>query len=400
MTARRRDDVRPPRSGALRRSGPGRRRQQAQRAAPSVPRAADQVWELWNLRALQPDAQPADLENLRRRRAEILAGEREALARLWSGDQGLLSPGRSFLAARPELRSGLVVSVHTGPYQLLAEPWLAAGLRPLILLNAEVKEIFTTGTDAMIRRLRLPGRVEWAAVGEPGFMRSVVAAARAQRPVLVYLDGNNGQDGMPGTRAVGLRYRLPGRDIRLRTGVARLACRLECPVHPVALHWEAGRIVWEVGPAWRWRRATDPQDATREMYAWAFGQILARPEQWHFWSMLKDSSACFGASLADGGQVPVGLREDFARAFHICCEKQPGNVRLILEKDVAVWPGGVLADLTADRFYPAAGLADEDLEPLRNGAPTLTALEEHHGQAWVRFHGLRLCLLGMARLGG
>jgi len=73
---------------------------------------------------------------------------------------------------------------------------------------------------------------------------------------------------------------------------------------------------------------------------------------------------------------------------------------LILEKDVEVWPGDVLADLSEDRFYTAAGMQDTDLDPLRSGHPTLAELNDFHGEAWVRFHGLRLCLLGMARLGG
>ncbi|MBU2503256.1 hypothetical protein KJ682_18150, partial [bacterium] len=66
---------------------------------------------------------------------------------------------------------------------------------------------------------------------------------------------------------------------------------------------------------------------------------------------------------------------------------------------VEVWREAFLADLSADRFYPAAGLRDQDLEILRTGRPTLAELSEYHGRAWVGFHGLRLCLLGMARLG-
>ncbi len=94
------------------------------------------------------------------------------------------------------------------------------------------------------------------------------------------------------------------------------------------------------------------------------------------------------------------MREDFRRAYDACLERSPETVRLLLEKEVEVWPGDVLADLTEDRFYPAAGMADDDLESLRGGTPTLAELTVQHGQAWVRFHGLRLCLLGMARLGG
>ncbi len=73
---------------------------------------------------------------------------------------------------------------------------------------------------------------------------------------------------------------------------------------------------------------------------------------------------------------------------------------MILESAVEVWPGDVLADLTQDRFFPAQGLTEADLDTLRQGHPTLDSLTETHGLEWVRFHGLRLCLLGLARLGG
>ncbi len=116
--------------------------------------------------------------------------------------------------------------------------------------------------------------------------------------------------------------------------------------------------------------------------------------------MIKDSSACFATSGLDEPRVPMGLRQDFRRAFDACLERSPDTVRLILEKEVEVWPGDVLADLSEDRFYPAAGLESDDLIPLRAGEPTLSEMVARHGPVWVRFHGLRLCLLGMARLGG
>jgi hypothetical protein len=127
---------------------------------------------------------------------------------------------------------------------------------------------------------------------------------------------------------------------------------------------------------------------------------MQRPDQWQYWAMLKESCACFAAAGPGSPGVPTGLRDDLRRAFLTCLERSPATVRLVLEKSVAVWPGQVLADLSEDRFYPAAGLRDEDLEPLRSGRPTLADLREHHGESWVRFHGLRLCLLGMVRLGG
>jgi len=104
--------------------------------------------------------------------------------------------------------------------------------------------------------------------------------------------------------------------------------------------------------------------------------------------------------IRDARAVPRELQRDFSRAFEICLDRARDTVRLGLDRAVEVWPGGVLVDLTERRFHDAAGLSDADLQPLREGRPTLAELVDHHGEAWVRCHGLRLCLLGMARLSG
>lgn len=358
------------------------------------------MWELWNLRALFPAADTADLRRILQQRRQGLAREREALVGLWTGEQGLLSPGRGFLAAHPDLRRGITVSLHQGPYQLLPEPWLAAGYDPVVLINAAAEADFARAAARLRARLRHRGQLTLLAVGPRGFLRQAVRAVRDGRPVLVYLDGNNGEQGMARTRDAGLRYRLPGRDIRVRTGLARLACRLETPVRTVALSWQQDAIVWEEGPTVRPRREHDPLTTTRLLFDWLFSQVMRRPEQWHCWAMLKHSSACFATVGLREPRVPRGLRGDFRRAYEACVARSPRTVRLCLEKEVEVWPGDVLADLSEDRFYPAAGLTDRDLECLRSGKPTLAELTARHGQAWVQFHGLRLCLLGMARLGG
>jgi len=363
-------------------------------------RRATLVWDLWNLRALFPAACRGDLLEILRRREHGLAREREALAGLWAGDQVILSPGRSFLAAHPELKSGIIVSLHQGPYQLLAEPWLEAGLEPVVLINAAAEAEFAAATAGLSARLRHKGKLTLLAVGPRGFVKQAVRAVRDGRPVLVYLDGNNGERGMVRTREQGLRYHLPGREIRVRTGLARLACRLEAPVHPVCLRWQKKSVVWEHESTLHPIRNDDPLILTRRLFDWLFSQVMRQPDQWHYWSMLKGASACFATTGLDEPRVPRGLREDFRRAFNACLERSADTVKLILEKEVEVWPGDVLADLTEDRFYPAAGMGDGDLDPLRGGTPTLADLRERHGHAWVRFHGLRLCLLGMARLGG
>ena len=57
-------------------------------------------------------------------------------------------------------------------------------------------------------------------------------------------------------------------------------------------------------------------------------------------------------------------------------------------------------DTTSPLFADNTSAYRSDLETLREGRPTLADLCTRHGESWVRFHGLRLCLLGMARLGG
>ncbi|MCP4293938.1 MAG: hypothetical protein GY780_19075 [bacterium] len=382
------------RSGTLRSFGPDGRAQ----AIANHPSAA---WDLWTMRALWPEAEWDDYLELREEHQQLLAREREAFAGLRKGDQSILAPGRRFLKENPELRSGLILSFHQGPYNLLAEPYLAAGLDPVILLNPTAKKNHLDSTTRLNKRLGHKSEVEWIVVGEPGFVRRLFAVVKAGRPVLIYLDGNNGSDGMNGTRKNGLDFTLPGRDVKVRTGVARLICRLQCPVHPVALHWNpAGEVVWEKQKTHKWSRKDDPRIVTRLYFDWIFSQIFSRPEQWHYWTMLRQASACFNPQLGESTRVPTGLRDDFIHAFNICLQRSSKSVRLILDRTVEVWPGDVLADLTEDRFYPAEGLRDKDLQVLRDGQPTLENLSEEHGLHWVKFHALRLCLLGMARLGG
>ncbi len=364
-------------------------------------RKQDLAFELWNLRALLPDAQQGDLLRIKRQQDEYLAREREALAGLWSGNRAALVPGHSFFADHPELATGITASLHLGPYQLLAEPYLAAGLRPVIVLNEQARRSFQPQAERLVKHLGHRGRIEWASLGERGFVRAMIRALRSGRPVLVYLDGNTGRDGNKATRDQGMRYDLPGRSIRVRTGLGRLACRLECPVHRVALAWdEDGSLRWESDPSMQWTRNDDPRTVTRFLYDWCFTHIMRRPQQWRYWAMLRASSSCFRSAVLDPAGVPHGLREDFQQAFATCMERSPETVHLVLESEAEVWDGRILADLSRDRFYPAAGLQDADLNVLRCGHPSLADLSRHHGRAWVSFHGLRLCLLGMARLGG
>ena len=364
-------------------------------------RDADRIWELWNIRAFWPDAGPEDLQRIRADRQLVLAKEREAFAELWTGGRELLAPGHRFFADHPELRTGVTISLHQGPYRLLPELFLDQEISPVVLVNDVALEQMRPDIEATARRVGLRTPITWIAVGAPRFAMDLLQKAKAGCPIVVYFDGNSGGDGFAGTRDQGLPYQLPGREIRIRTGLARLVCRLGLPVHMVSVHWdEEFRPVWVKESTQCWDRKADPDLVTRLMADWIFGQIEVRPHQWHFWPMLKESCACFASSRLTGPQVPEGLRRDYQDAFLTCCERSPKTARLILQSEAEVWPGGVLADLTDDRFFASAGLRDEDLDTLRQGEPTLAELEDIHGRAWVRFHGLRLCLLGMARLGG
>ncbi|PIE76761.1 hypothetical protein CSA17_00490 [bacterium DOLJORAL78_65_58] len=330
----------------------------------------------------------------------MLAREREALAGLWAGDQQLLAPGRRFLAEHPELRSGLVLSFHQGPFPLLVEPYLAAGLDPVILLHPSARENFREMVEQSRAVMGHKGKVRWSCVGEKGFIRQLIKAVREGAPVIAFIDGNSGESGMDGTRRDGALYSLPGRDIKVRTGLARLVCRLQCPMHMAAVHWnERMEMVWEAETDQTPAPTEDPEAVTRRIFDWVFSQIMARPEQWDFWIMLREACACFSPALGADDRLPAGLHDDFIHAFHICLERSASSVRLHLDRQVEVWPGDVLVNLTDDRFYSAEGLRDQDLETMREAPRSLEELSAEHGLHWVKFHGLRLCLLGMARLG-
>jgi lauroyl/myristoyl acyltransferase len=226
-------------------------------------------WEMWNLRALFPEAEAADLAALREKRWRFRAFEEAALDRLACDGATLLGPGRRFLSEHPELAEGIVVTMHIGPYQFLPEPFLHAGTQPAVLLNEVAYRRFAVPAEAVRRRLGLPGTIDWIPVAETGFVRRMVAALRARRPVLVFLDGNGGLGGSARTLKHGMPYHLPGREIRVRTGLGRLVRRLGCPVHPVVVRWdEEGGIVWRKDETRRWGREADPEAVTRQLFDW------------------------------------------------------------------------------------------------------------------------------------
>jgi hypothetical protein len=359
-------------------------------------RCAVSPWDLWVLRALDPAADEASVRAMRTARRQQVVWEQALYQRLLDGEVGALQPGRRLLATSPQLASGLVLTLHLGPYQFILEPFLAAGHDLTVLLNTAAERRLRGPAEALSRRLGHRGRLRWLRVEDPGCARSLLRTLRGGGPLLAFADGNQGRGGLAGTRRRGMPYRLPGREIRVRTGLARLVCRTGCAVHPLCVRWtETGSVGWHRQPTQRWSQRDDPQAVTQHLFDWVFSEVQRTPQQWSYWDMLAGT-----ASGLRSGPGARSLYPDYRRAFLLCLARAPHTTRLELEVELAVWPGDVLADLTHDRFYSAEGLQDDDLAALRDRPPTLAALLDRHGRAWVTYHVLRLCLLGVARLRG
>ena len=355
-------------------------------------------WNLWKLQALFPDATPAFLAGLRGRAAEI-ADLEEAVLRRGEGDlEALVREARAFIDTRPELQSGLIPTMHMGPYALLPAIFLMSGITPAVVLDRAALDRIRPTADAQRRRLALDGNVEWIATDGDTFVTRMLRALRNGRPVLVYLDGNRGAGGMEATRDHGLPFGLPGRTIRLRTGLGRLIDRIGCPVHCVNVRWKRdGRLEWravDIGPL---EAETGAVEITRRLYDWLFGEVLETPEQWSFWEMLGEASDCFARDrLGDPDRERL---RDRSAAFTRALETGAATTRVALKKTVEVWEGDLLVDLAGQNFYSAEGMSDASLDLLRWGRePTLQAMIADCGERWVRRHLLRLHLLDLLDL--
>ena len=355
-------------------------------------------WDLWVLRSLLPDATADDVARVRRTLDRQQQWELDAADRLLAGDTTPVAAGRDLLRRRPELASGLVVTLHLGPYQFVLEPFVRAGLDVAVLTNAPAAARLRPRAEALARRLGHTGGLRWLIAEDADTGRHLLRALRDGGLVVAFADGNQGRDGLAGTRRHGIPYRLPGREIRVRTGLARLACRTGCAVHPLRVRWTGdGRdIDWSCRPSHRWRRQDDPAAVTRALLDWVFAEIAAAPEQWSYWRMLAESAAAFAPDQR-AATPPSLVREDMEHLVGHCLDRAASRVALALEPSVEAWPGDVLRDAGADRFYAADGLGPADLALLRRGE-TLDRLVARRDRAWVARHGARLCLLGMATL--
>ena len=358
-------------------------------------------WDLWTLRCLMPEACQDDVIALHQARRRQATWEHAIYRRLLAGDQTPLESGRRYRIDRPHLGSGLVLTLHLGPYQFALEPFLAAGDHLTVLVNADAERRLRPPAEDLVARLDLPGRLDWITVESRDGVRRLMRALRQGGPVLAFADGNQGHGGLEGTRRQGIPYHLPGREIRVRTGLARLICRTGCPVHPLIVRWDEGgdHLSWSSQPTQRWTRKDDPLAVTHRLFDWAFSEVLKTPDQWSYWTMVAETAAAF-APDQDSRHLSPPSSVDFNRVFLACLARASRTVRVELEADLEVWPGDVLADRTSDCFYAAEGLRQADLQPLQGKNPTLAELQEWHGSAWVGFHVRRLCLLGLARLQG
>lgn len=358
--------------------------------------AARSGWDLWVLRALAPDAGPDDLAALIARRRETARLSRRILVGGEGDHRRLREEARAFLLAHPELHRGLVLSLHLGPYSLIPGLYLDCGLSPVVLLDREAHDRIRPEADRRRRELRLPGEPTWLTTDRPAFAGRLLRALRAGRPVLVYLDGNSGAGGMEATRERGMPYRLPGRSIRVRTGLGRLVLRCGAPVRTLTVRWrEGGGLDWEAGTPRPWPAGADPEAVTRSLYDWLFAEVRRSPGQWSSWRMLATAGDCFAAA---GLRVDPDAAREREASFLAALAERADEVRLVLRPGVEVWEPDVLADPRRDAFYPADGLTAASLELLRAGPATLARLTGLCGRRWMARHARRLAALDLVRL--
>ncbi len=355
-------------------------------------------WELWALQALFPDATPARLAALRRRRRRWEELERAVLVDGRADLPRLLEDARAFLAERPGLlQGGVVATLHLGPYSLLPALLRWSGVVPGVLIDPDALGDVRPQAEEVCRALGLSPCVEWIVVGGRAFAARMVRVLRDGRPLVVFLDGNRGAGGMARTRQDGLPYHLPGRTIRVRTGVGRLVSRLGCPVRGACVTWRRdGTLRWR-SERLRAGQGESPAAVTRRLYDWMFAEIRREPAQWSLLPSLAEAAECFrDERLAPPDPLTVRSRR---RWFAMVLRHVPHLWQVAPRAELAVWEPGILVDRTGEAFYDADGLREEHLDLLRGERPaTLSGLVEACGERWVLRHVLRLYQLGLVDL--
>ncbi len=345
-------------------------------------------WDLWNLKTLFPRWGADELDSLLRTGAAQDAWQQALFAQPKEAARKFAPQARRVMTNHPDLATGLTISLHLGPYSLAPVPWLVAGHDVHVLVNrsslAEIRPIY----DSLQAVLNLPGQVRWVPIEGRGFALKMLRALRKQEAVFAFLDGNDGLDGCEGTLQDGVEHQLPGRSIRVRTGLARLALSVRCPVHSLHTVWdEKGSFSWERGPTWRWPRGTTATAATGDLFEWGFGVIARHPAQWRAWNML--TGVCEG--FRDQEPPDVAQGEDFWEVASL----ENRNLLLHWRRPATVWPGDMLEDVTGNCFYAAAGLRPTELATLQEWAHFSPAsVAQKFGVPWLESHLPRLLALG------
>jgi hypothetical protein len=348
-------------------------------------------WDLWHLKTLFPDWGEAERETLLRDGAALDARQQQLFGDPAAASRRFGPRARQVLRDHPDLSRGLTISLHLGPYSLAPVPWLAAGQDVHVLVNRSSLREIGPVYDGLRGAVKLPGQVIWEPIDGPRFALRLLHALRRGRPVFAFLDGNDGLDGCEGTLREGVVHRLPGRAIRVRTGLARLALRLRCPVHSLVTVWDQdGDFQWQRGPSWHWPAATEPAVATGELFAWAFTVIRRHPAQWRAWNMLTGVCDDFRHEAAPPA-APVNAPDDLWAVL------LPANRDrlLVWRRPAAIWPGDMLEDVTGNCFYEAEGLRPIEVERLA-ALPGFTAAAAGawFGPDWPATHLPRLLALG------
>ncbi len=345
-------------------------------------------WDLWHLKTLFPRWGETELEALLRvgaahdqRQQELFGDPRRAYRRFET-------PARDVITNHPDLGTGLTLSLHLGPYSLAPVPWLIAGHDVHLLVNrsslAEIRPVY----DTLQTLLELPGQIIWVPIEGQGFVLRLLKALRRRQPVFAFVDGNDGLAGCEGTLEQGIVHSLPGRDIRVRTGLARLALMLRCPVHTLVTVWnDNGGFDWQRGPTWQWPRGTSAPQATRTVFTWAFDQIAAHPAQWRAWNMLTGVCDSFRDSASE-------MAPEFNDMWEVSAVEHRHRL-LKWRRPATVWPGGMLEDVAGNCFYDSGGILPKDLQLLQDSDSFSPAeVGQRLGDCWIDVHLPRLVALG------
>ena len=200
-----------------------------------------------------------------------------------------------------EVRPGqgvLFACQHVGPQRFAFVEVAARGWR----VNAAMSEAFVERAQAWLAGMRRAARgspMEAALervrllppVEHPDGPQEMVRALRRGEAVMFDVDGNTGVGGRAATFEEGLPLRFLGRDVHVRTGIARLAFRTGAPIVPLLARWRTLRVPeLRFSPAIRPEAGEDIEAfsgrALGALYGLLDRTLREDPAQWEMWSQL------------------------------------------------------------------------------------------------------------------